>query len=389
MRVGFLGIQCDNPNLGVAALGYSAIRIIADLVPTASEFIIFSTDSIGGLEKVRQTLELGDTRLTAMSIRHRNPSSLLRALRTMRTCDAIIDLTGGDSFSDIYGSRRLVVKLFDKQMVLLSGTPLVLAPQTIGPFIDRKLLPWVTHVLRSAALVFTRDEPSGLLATELAKREVTVATDIAVRLPWQRLPVPSPRVAFNVSGLLWNGGYTGSNQFGLRADYRDYCQQTVQGLLAAGHEVHLLAHVTARGEDRREDDLMACGEMLRQFPQCRLAPQFDSPVAAKSFIAGMDVVIGSRMHATIAALSTGVAVVPASYSRKFQGFYSNLGYHDVIDLLTLDAATAATATLDLVADRDRLRDCARSSNAKAQVAIESFIAPLGAMLAPVPLSQTR
>lgn len=37
------------------------------------------------------------------------------------------------------------------------------------------------------------------------------------------------------------------------------------------------------------------------------------------------------MHATIAATSSGVPVIPVAYSRKFNGLYDTLGYKYYID----------------------------------------------------------
>lgn len=38
------------------------------------------------------------------------------------------------------------------------------------------------------------------------------------------------------------------------------------------------------------------------------------------------------MHATIGAFSSGVPVIPTSYSRKFEGLYGSLGYNYGINL---------------------------------------------------------
>ena len=61
-----------------------------------------------------------------------------------------------------------------------------------------------------------------------------------------------------------------------------------------------------------------------------IAPPFNTPIEAKSYIANMDVFIGSRMHATIGSISSGVATIPFSYSRKFEGLFGNLEYPYVI-----------------------------------------------------------
>jgi polysaccharide pyruvyl transferase WcaK-like protein len=38
------------------------------------------------------------------------------------------------------------------------------------------------------------------------------------------------------------------------------------------------------------------------------------------------------MHATIAAVSSGVPTIPLAYSRKFQGVFEPLGYKSTLDL---------------------------------------------------------
>lgn len=384
MRIGFLGIQCDNPNLGVEALAYSVLGIAQELIPGPADFVIFSADSPDSLSRVAAAMDLAGKKLIAAPVRHRALGDLRAAWRTMRTCDLIIDLTGGDSFADIYGLRRLMVNLTDKQLALWAGKPLVIAPQTIGPFRSRLVLPLVRHVLNHAALVFARDEPSRDMAVSLTRQEVVVATDVALALPFDRARYSSGatgvRVGVNVSGLLWNGGYTKDNQFGLRADYRQYSYELIETLCARGVEVHLVPHVIGREGALDEDDVVACEQVLAIHPKCVLAPCFDSPVAAKSYIAGMDVMIGARMHATIAAFTSGVPTIPVAYSRKFVGYYSNLGYTDLVDLAALDTATAVAATVELVEDRQRLAEAARRSGEVAADKLKEFTTRLAAIL---------
>jgi polysaccharide pyruvyl transferase WcaK-like protein len=62
-----------------------------------------------------------------------------------------------------------------------------------------------------------------------------------------------------------------------------------------------------------------------------VSPFFKSPGEAKTYIAGLDFFLGARMHATIAAFSSGVPVVPMAYSRKFIGVFGTLGYEHVAD----------------------------------------------------------
>jgi polysaccharide pyruvyl transferase WcaK-like protein len=72
-----------------------------------------------------------------------------------------------------------------------------------------------------------------------------------------------------------------------------------------------------------------------------LAPFFINPIEAKSYISGLDFFMGARMHACIAAFSSGVPVFPVSYSRKFFGlFRDSLGYQHLGDLTCVTADEA-------------------------------------------------
>lgn len=383
MRIGFLGIQCDNANLGVAALAYAGIHLVHRITPMEAEFVLFSDNSAVGIERMQQALGMEERRIRAVPFRHRSPRHMIRSISGIAGCDAVIDFSGGDSFSDIYGPKRLAKLLLHKELAILARTPLVLAPQTYGPFERRAFLSLVRHVLGRAALVFARDDPSAEYVAGLVGREVIVATDVAVTLPWRDdvdLGGGGTTVGFNVSGLLWRGGYTGKNQFRLVADYRAYCDEVLAALLDTGLAVHLVSHVGPAARPAAEDDLTACRELQQRHPRAELSAPFADPVEAKSSIAATDVFIGSRMHATIAAFTSGVPVVPVAYSRKFAGLFGSLGYDPLVDLTVLNAPAAAALTLGLVQDRARLAEQVATANRRAQERISIFPERLGNLL---------
>jgi len=72
-------------------------------------------------------------------------------------------------------------------------------------------------------------------------------------------------------------------------------------------------------------------QLAAEFPGTVVSPFFKSPIDAKSYIADLDFFMGARMHATIAAFSTGVPVIPMAYSRKFRGVFGTLGYDRSVD----------------------------------------------------------
>ncbi|MFV2038145.1 MAG: polysaccharide pyruvyl transferase family protein, partial [Paracoccaceae bacterium] len=99
----------------------------------------------------------------------------------------------------------------------------------------------------------------------------------------------------------------------------------------------LVGHVQSANQPI-EDDQRVSATLAGEFDHVVLAPVFASPGAAKSYIAGMDFFIGARMHACIAAFSSGVPVVAMAYSRKFAGVFETLGYAHVADCKSDDSA---------------------------------------------------
>jgi colanic acid/amylovoran biosynthesis protein len=83
-----------------------------------------------------------------------------------------------------------------------------------------------------------------------------------------------------------------------------------------------------------EDDyrvIVQIKELYKDNSNVIVAPKFTSPIEAKSYISQMDFFIGSRMHSTIASLSSGVATVPIAYSRKFSGVFGSIDYPYTLD----------------------------------------------------------
>ena len=106
---------------------------------------------------------------------------------------------------------------------------------------------------------------------------------------------------------------------------------------------------------KADNDKVACEKLKSLFPSLIVAPDFKTPVEAKSYISAMDFFIGARMHATIAAFTTGVPVVPFSYSQKFEGLYTSVGYNHVISAKKVTTEEAVKQTLELLNDRSVLR----------------------------------
>ena len=202
-------------------------------------------------------------------------------------------------------------------------------------------------------------------------REIIEASDVALLLPYDPPPPRAAggavKVGINVSGLLMGGGYTGRNEFGLALDYPGLIRDLIgyfQGH-PDGCEVHLVPHVIVRsGPMTGEDDYRASMALAAEFPGTVLAPAFTSPSAAKTYIAGMDFFMGARMHACIAAFSSGVPVVPMAYSRKFEGLFGALGYGRTVDCTKEQGAAILAKIIAAYEDRATLKAEAEAALAR-------------------------
>ncbi|SIR55784.1 Polysaccharide pyruvyl transferase family protein WcaK [Sphaerotilus natans] len=375
LRIGLLWHSLSSDNLGVGALTESQLalcREAAELAGVDLEFVLFGTS--GGQSYGPQGVKLAQG--SAVSVRQM-PGGRSAYEREVAACDAVLDIGEGDSFTDIYGLRRFAFMLASKQMVLRQGVPLVLSPQTIGPFESRPVRWLARRAMRRCARVFARDELSmSYLESQGLGAAATEVVDVAFRLPFVR-PVRDSEdamidIGINVSGLLHSGGYAGANQFGLRVDYPQLVRRLIAHFTAVDrHRVWLISHVVP-DHLPRDDDRVAVRELLQAFPRARAAPQFGSPSEAKSFISGMDFMTGARMHACIAAISSGVAVVPLAYSRKFNGLFATLGYPWLADGKAQDTDQALQTILDGFERREQLAADARRSNALAQARLDVY-----------------
>lgn len=286
----------------------------------------------------------------------------VRFYKLFKNADCIMDIGQGDSFSDIYGAKRFAKIDFVHRLARLFRKPYILLPQTIGPFQNPTIREKAIKSISKATLVMTRDRLSLNYVNELTngKANVKEYIDVAFFLPYNKIGFnkDNVHVGLNVSGLLWNGGYTPDNQFGLKADY----QQTIRGIIdyflsIDGVKIHLISHVSLDKQDV-ENDYAVLYDLWREYhsEQITLAPLFMTPTDAKDYIAGLDFFMGARMHATIAAFSTGVPVMPMAYSRKFNGlFVDTLAYSHIVDLKADEETTILTMVEECFVHRDSLK----------------------------------
>jgi polysaccharide pyruvyl transferase WcaK-like protein len=261
--------------------------------------------------------------------------------------DIAAAISGGDSFSDIYGLRRLFYVTLPQLLILLMGKKLVLLPQTIGPF-DGKIARIIAYyILKSALVIYSRDhaglkEMKTFMGTNNTSEKLKFCYDVGFVIdPVQpnRMYVNGleskregtiPIIGLNISGLLFIGGYTRDNMFKLIINYRQFVFDLIDFLIQDKNAIVLLVpHVFGSKEDL-ENDSTACEQVYNSIKEKYRDKIFFvqgllDHSEIKYIIGRCDFFIGSRMHACIAALSQNIPTVSVAYSKKFYGVMETIG----------------------------------------------------------------
>jgi polysaccharide pyruvyl transferase WcaK-like protein len=313
-------------------------------------------------------------------------------LRKILKGNVNLSLAGGDSFSDIYGFERLIYVLLPQILVIILGKPLVLLPQTFGPFKNRTSRVLARFVLQHAKLVYSRDREGITVVNKLLgwdDPKVQFGHDLGFAMEPEpvdettmsqvaELRRNGPLVGLNISSLLHMGGYTHDNMFGLRQNYPELIQILLDFLIQKMHcRILLVPHVYG-GLESVESEVTLYRRLLPEFDRkypgkVFLIDKVFTHRQVKSIIGQCDLLIGSRMHACIAALSQFVPTIALAYSRKFVGVMKSIDFNElVVDLRQTDEAGVLTRVDEILTRGQTIREQLQASMASIRASVLSL-----------------
>jgi colanic acid/amylovoran biosynthesis protein len=258
------------------------------------------------------------------------PHEFRRAFGLVRgdDIDVLLDASGF-AFGDQHPLSRTVGFARRVEQAKATGKTVILLPQALGPFEAPAMREAFGRIVDAADLVFARDDismdhaqeatgaPDHLRQapdfTNLVKPERTVQSDDAERVcvvPNQRMveKAETPEEA---------------------AAYVPLIGRCIEAVEANGLQPVLLLH--GRDDAELADDI--------QEHVGRVLPVHDEsdPVELKRFLGESHLVIGSRFHALVGALSQGVPAVGTSWSHKYQMLFREYGCEDLLLSVHTDA----------------------------------------------------
>lgn len=371
-RICIFGALPDVKNLGLNALLLSTLDGLGGRFPQA-DITIFD-NGLGRRLDVFQTGSQG-VAVTRLGVRVGKRLHLPENLHTMRLmqrlggignpgasavrqADVVIDLSGGDSFTDVYGPARFAATSGTKMLALEAGAPLVLPPQTYGPFEHAKSRRSAAEALRGAHAAWARGPQSFSTLRDLLgdaydperhHQGVDLAFTLSPSSPSARhtdwlagvrdASRGAPLVGLNVSGLFYRWPPS-SRRHRLTASYDDAIMGIARMLIDEGATVVLVPHVVI--------DDQACRSLAEEIGSERVhvVPWGLGAGKTKWLISHLDWFCGTRMHSTIAALSSGVPTAAIAYSPKTREVFSTCALAD-------EVADATALTTDALIDAVR------------------------------------
>lgn len=404
VKVGLLGACFDTGNMGVSALAESSIKLILNRWSDAKVTLIGSTYEpqehhlfLMGKQVCVQTLPIRFSKnillpyhffwfvfyglLAKMMPRSWFKKRLARRnpyFKILYEANVVLDITGGDSFSDIYGMKRFFLGFLQKWLIIFLGKQFILLPQTYGPFKRKMTRMMARHVMKRAGAVYSRDRQGldytkKLLNVHKNNEKVRFAPDVAFILDTrepQTMDIGSLNdvrtkdsvvVGLNISGLLFSGGYTQDNMFGLQTDYHRIIDSVVDYIMTDDRTLVLLVPHVFTPDWPVEDDPRACRQVYEKlnekYPGRIFITQGRYNQNEIKYIIGLcDFFMGSRMHSCIAALSQSIPAVGIAYSKKFKGVFDSVGLgHCVAEVYQCDKDELISVVKTVFEDRDQIR----------------------------------
>src|SRR6056300_1048475 len=148
-KILLIGASLHSDNRGVNALGLGAITLLSNNYPNASISLL----CVGEFRELTERVVIGN-KTKEVSVHYFSKENVIKSFfeayayrllskkRTPRlaisalisSSDIVFDINEGDSFSDIYGLKRIVRHFTDSRLILSWKKPLIFLPQTLGPF---------------------------------------------------------------------------------------------------------------------------------------------------------------------------------------------------------------------------------------------------------------
>lgn len=243
--------------------------------------------------------------------------------------DVVLDASGF-GYGDTWGHRAIQHRLGGTVEQLCSvGVPVILLPQALGPFTKKLQRAAFLPILQHAHLIFARDAQSMTHLQPLLDALPPGAGHAKVRQ------------APDFTNLVQASDHGGAGEFkqavciivnnkmrtklGDGEKYLAFLLELMEWLTRAGHRFYFLLH-------ERQEDKALIQELEQRWASALTSVEPDDAKQAKAYIKDALMVITSRFHGLVSALTQAVPVVATSWGHKYDALLSDYGiaHHKIV-----------------------------------------------------------
>lgn len=340
-------------NAGDAAILYAMVDVLRTAFGDDTEFVVYDKHGDAPARyypdlEFRKLLYLSreahgrDFKLGLWSAKHGIPllpqvllsSTERRDISEYKNADLIVS-SGGTYLVENYS---LAARIFDYQLSLYLGKPLVFFTQSLGPFANPQNRAELLPIFQESIAVLVRDEQSYANLEELGvdKTRIHLAADAVFALS----DVPAieaaktngrsaERLRVAISVREWKHFKTIDPAEGMKRYI-----ESLRGLttyLVEKHHADVTYISTCQGmpeywtDDSKLAQIIVDGlpESIRE--SVSVDSSFRRPAELAATLKNYNLVIATRMHMAIIALSVGTPVLPIAYEFKMHGLFERLG----------------------------------------------------------------
>jgi len=267
-------------------------------------------------------------------------------LRAFHSADLVVDVSG-DMLTEDYGPHVAYSHFLPILTALALKRPVMIMAQSVGPFSLTR--PLARLMLNRVDRITVRDELTvdQLRSLRLTNTSVELTADVAFCLEAadaaraEAIMVEEgisigdrPLLGVAVSRLIAQKFWRKANDTAKHATFQDFFANLLdEAARTLGADVVFIPHVL--GPRNSADDRILSSEIAaRMQSQAHVIHGDYHPEETKAVIARCALFLGSRMHANIAALTSGVPAVAVSYSHKMPGVFDRLGVGEFVCPLT-------------------------------------------------------
>jgi polysaccharide pyruvyl transferase WcaK-like protein len=235
--------------------------------------------------------------------------------------DALVDVSGY-AFGDKWGPRPIRNMSIRASDYKRRGKPVILLPQMFGPFEDRSVASEARRLLNFVSLAYAREEQSLRWLQQVAgpNSELRIAPDITIFTDGSAAPPPDYReyvwLVPNIR-MLDNGGQRWSRT------YLTTLANAGRQARELGHNVGIMVHDPS--------DLKLARQLAEQLPSPAVPIlQEDDPRRLKAVLSGAKLIVGSRFHSIVGALSSSVPCIALGWAHKYQAIMEDFGVAELM-----------------------------------------------------------